>query len=93
VWRWLAVASFAAALASTVVFNVPINLATGRWDAEHPLLTGSRPATGGVLPGRPLLAAAPRLRAGRRRIRHQREELVATSGTKRCSHRLLARQS
>jgi hypothetical protein len=35
VWRWLAAASFAAALASTVVFNVPINLATGRWDAEH----------------------------------------------------------
>ncbi len=25
-----------AALASTVVFNVPINLATGRWDADNP---------------------------------------------------------
>jgi uncharacterized membrane protein len=36
VWRWLAVASFAAALASTLVFNVPINLATGRWDADNP---------------------------------------------------------
>lgn len=35
-WRWLAAASFAAALASTLVFNVPINLATGRWNAEDP---------------------------------------------------------
>jgi len=35
-WRWLAAASFVAALASTVVFNVPINLATGRWDADNP---------------------------------------------------------
>ncbi len=35
-WRWLAVGSFAAALASTLVFNVPINLATGRWDPEDP---------------------------------------------------------
>jgi hypothetical protein len=25
-----------AAVAFTVVVNVPINLATGRWDAEHP---------------------------------------------------------
>jgi len=35
-WRWLAAASFAAALVSTIVFNVPINLATGRWDAANP---------------------------------------------------------
>lgn len=35
-WRWLAAASFILALASTVVFNVPINVATGRWDAENP---------------------------------------------------------
>ena len=35
-WRWLAAASFAAALVSTIIFNVPINLATGRWDAADP---------------------------------------------------------
>jgi len=35
-WRWLATASFAAALISTIIFNVPINLATGRWDANNP---------------------------------------------------------
>ena len=35
-WRWLAVAAFAAALVSTIVFNVPINLATGRWNAADP---------------------------------------------------------
>jgi len=35
-WRWLAVAALVLALASTLVFNVPINLATGRWDAESP---------------------------------------------------------
>lgn len=35
-WRWLAATAFALALASTIVFNVPINLATGRWDAENP---------------------------------------------------------
>ncbi len=34
--RWLAAASFAAALVSTIAFNVPINLATGKWDAENP---------------------------------------------------------
>ena len=36
VWRWLAAASLVAALASTIVFNVPINLATGRWDRDNP---------------------------------------------------------
>lgn len=35
-WRWSAAGAFALALASTIVFNVPINLATGRWNAEHP---------------------------------------------------------
>ena len=35
-WRWLAAAALALALASTIVFNVPINLATGRWDPENP---------------------------------------------------------
>jgi hypothetical protein len=35
-WAWSAAAAFAASLAFTIVINVPINLATGRWDAEHP---------------------------------------------------------
>jgi len=35
-WSWAAVAAFAASLAFTIIVNVPINLATGRWDAEHP---------------------------------------------------------
>lgn len=35
-WRRLAAAAFALALASTIAFNVPINLATGRWDAQNP---------------------------------------------------------
>lgn len=35
-WRWLAMAAFAGALVSTIVFNVPINRATGRWDAANP---------------------------------------------------------
>ncbi len=35
-WSWLAAAAFAASLVSTIVVNVPINLATRRWDAEHP---------------------------------------------------------
>lgn len=35
-WRWLAAGSFVLALVSTVVFNVPINLATGKWDADNP---------------------------------------------------------
>ena len=34
-WRWAAAAAYIAALTSTVIFNVPINLATGRWDAHH----------------------------------------------------------
>ncbi len=35
-WRWAAAAALAAALVFTVIVNVPINLATGRWDAAHP---------------------------------------------------------
>jgi len=34
--RWASATSFIAALVSTIVFNVPINLATGRWNAENP---------------------------------------------------------
>ena len=33
---WAAAVSFGAALVSTIVFNVPINAATGRWDSENP---------------------------------------------------------
>ena len=33
---WASAASFTLALVSTIVFNVPINLATGRWDASQP---------------------------------------------------------
>lgn len=36
VWRVLSAASFILSLGSTLVFNVPINLATGKWDAESP---------------------------------------------------------
>lgn len=35
-WTWFAAAAFAASLVFTVVVNVPINLATGRWEPEHP---------------------------------------------------------
>jgi hypothetical protein len=34
-WSWSAVAAFAVSLAFTLVVNVPINLATGRWDTKH----------------------------------------------------------
>lgn len=33
---WSAAVAFTAALVFTIVVNVPINIATGRWDAEHP---------------------------------------------------------
>ena len=33
---WSAAASFATALVSTIIFNMPINAATGRWDAANP---------------------------------------------------------
>jgi hypothetical protein len=35
-WRWLAVAAYGAALGSTVIFNVPVNLATGHWNRDQP---------------------------------------------------------
>ena len=34
--RWASAGSFSLALVSTIVFNVPINLATGRWNADAP---------------------------------------------------------
>ncbi len=34
--RWAAAVSFVAALVSTIIFNVPINSATGKWIAENP---------------------------------------------------------
>jgi uncharacterized membrane protein len=33
---WSAAGAFTAAVVFTVVVNVPINSATGRWDAAHP---------------------------------------------------------
>ena len=33
---WLAGGAFVAALVFTIIVNVPINIATGRWDVEHP---------------------------------------------------------
>ena len=35
-WGWSACAAFILALVSTIVFNVPINLATGKWEADNP---------------------------------------------------------
>lgn len=35
-WRWLAAGALGAATVSTLIFNVPINIATGRWDPESP---------------------------------------------------------
>ena len=35
-WRWLAAAAVSGALVSTIAFNVPINLATGRWNPDAP---------------------------------------------------------
>jgi hypothetical protein len=46
-WSWSAVAAFAASLAFTLVVNAPINLATGRWDAEHPPRIGNAAAAAG----------------------------------------------
>jgi Domain of unknown function (DUF1772) len=33
---WAAAAAFAVVIATTLVVNVPINIATGRWDPENP---------------------------------------------------------
>lgn len=63
-WAWAAVAAFAAALVSTLVFNVPVNLATGRWDANNPpRRMGTGPHPMGTVPGRPILAPPRRLRS------------------------------
>ena len=35
-WTWVAVAAFATATLTTLIVNVPVNLATGTWDPEHP---------------------------------------------------------
>lgn len=35
-WSWSAVVAFVAALVSTVIFNAPINRATGRWEITEP---------------------------------------------------------
>jgi uncharacterized membrane protein len=34
--RWASAVSFIGALVSTIIFNVPINLATSDWDASNP---------------------------------------------------------
>ena len=76
-WRWAAAAAYIAALTSTVIFNVPVNLATGRWDPQHPpeqLEAGPQPV--GVLPGTAFLAAADRVRAHLRRIRDRLKRTV-----------------
>jgi uncharacterized membrane protein len=33
---WSSAIAFVAALVSTIIFNVPINLATGKWDPQNP---------------------------------------------------------
>jgi len=33
--RWAAAVAFTLALISTIIFNVPVNLATGRWDSKN----------------------------------------------------------
>ncbi|HEY6409762.1 MAG TPA: DUF1772 domain-containing protein [Ktedonobacteraceae bacterium] len=33
--RWAAAVAFILALISTIIFNVPVNLATGRWDPKN----------------------------------------------------------
>jgi len=33
---WASAGFFVASLVSTIIFNVPINLATGRWNANNP---------------------------------------------------------
>src|SRR6266699_2770329 len=35
-WRWAAGTAYSAALAWAVMCNVPVNLATRRWDPQHP---------------------------------------------------------
>jgi hypothetical protein len=57
--RWVAAACFVAALTSTAIFNVPINLATGKWDPEKSTseLEGNSKQMGN-LPGRSIVVPA-----------------------------------
>lgn len=57
--RWIAAACFVAALTSTAIFNVPINLATGKWDPEKSTseLEGNSKQMGN-LPGRSIVVPA-----------------------------------
>lgn len=50
----------------TLTFNVPVNLATGRWDPDHPRRLEANAQPLGVLPGRALVAAPGRLCHGLR---------------------------
>ena len=50
-WRWLAVGALAAALTLTLIFNVLVNLATGRWTRTTRRRAGSGPAAAGSCPG------------------------------------------
>jgi len=34
--RWTSAVAFSAALLSTIIFNVPVNLATGKWNPDNP---------------------------------------------------------
>lgn len=36
VWRWLAAVLWATATVTTLMVNVPVNAATGKWDPERP---------------------------------------------------------
>ena len=36
IWRWLAIAAWAIATATTLLVNVPINAATGKWEPHNP---------------------------------------------------------
>ena len=62
--RWASAVSLVAALVSTIIFNVPINLATGKWDTDNPPgdWKESREPLG-VFSGVAILASAHRLRA------------------------------
>ena len=42
---WAAAAAFIAAVTTTVIVNVPINVATGRWDPEDPPVDWERTRT------------------------------------------------
>jgi hypothetical protein len=44
--RWAAALSLGVALVSTIIFNVPINVATGKWDADKPTTGSTRGIAG-----------------------------------------------